>query len=107
MAKKKHLFCWTKFWANECLSATVEQAAKAHIILTFTSIKPFNRAVAGLFTSTGTNRTCSVLTKTASTKTLDLTMNSAYALNNPITLVFNPTLKGATVTKTVTNNISS
>jgi len=105
MAKKKFLFSYQKWFNNE-VTATVEQGAKSNIILTFLSNKPLLRAVAGEFTSTGTVRTCSTLTHTSVTQ-ITLAMNSAYALNNPITLVFNPTLKGATVTKTVTNNISS
>ena len=111
MAKKKFLFSWPKFWANECISATVENGDKDEIVVTFTSIKPFNRAVKGEFTTTGTNRTCSTLTKVlpsngVGTHKLSLTLNSAYANGNSITLVFNPTGKGVTCTKTVTNNIA-
>jgi hypothetical protein len=105
MAEKKHLFSTTGFWAHKCLSATVENGTKTDIVCTFTSLKPFSKAIAGEFTSTGTNRTCSSIAKNNTTHVLTLTMNSAYANGNSITLVYNPTGKGATITKTVTNNI--
>ena len=111
MAKKKHLFSWQKWFNNE-VTATVEQASKDTILLECSSIKPLLRAVAGEFTTTGTVRTCGQIQLYTTQNDLPcqrafLTMSGAYAKSNPITLVFNPTGKGKTVTKTVTNNITS
>jgi len=107
MAKKKFLFSWQGFWDNELISATVEDGALDDIVLTFNSVKPFTRAAAGEFTTTTTIRTCSSIAIDTSANTVTLTMSSVYANGNTIVLVFNPTLKGATVTKAVTNNISA
>jgi len=104
---KSFLFSWKKFFTHNLISATVEQGAKAHIIITCRTLKPFHDAVAGNFTTTGSGaaRTCS--NYSASGNVINLTMNAAYVLAETLTLSFNPTKKGATVTKVVTNNISS
>ena len=109
MAKKKFLFEWRKFFTHELITAQVLQGAKGHIILTFNSIKPFHKAVASEFTTTGSGagRTCSSLDKTTTPNVLDLTMNAPYVLNETITLSFNTLYKGKTVTQTVDNRITS
>ena len=105
MANKKHLFSWTGYVAKHLVSATVEDAEKADVVLTFDqSIKPFVRAVAGEFTLAG--KTVSGIVKDTAAKTVTVTVTVDYANGNEISLVFNPTGKGATVTIPVTNNVA-
>jgi len=105
MAKKKHLFSWQGFFDNECISAVIANAAPTDIVLTFSSMKPFTRAVAVEFTLTGTAKTIDSVTISLSAKTITIVVTVAYAFGNTCNVVFNPTLKGATVTKAVTNNV--
>jgi hypothetical protein len=106
---KSFLFSWTKFFTSRLVSATVVQTAKSNIVLVFKTIKPFHAAVKGEFSTTGSGaaRACSTYTAVAATNTITLAMDAPYVLNETITLAFNPTKKGATVTQTVTNAITS
>jgi leucyl aminopeptidase (aminopeptidase T) len=105
MAKKNHLFSCTGYVAKHLVSATIEDAEKKDVVLTFDqSIKPFVRAVAGEFTLAG--KTVSSIAKDTSAKTITVVVTVDYANGNEISLVFNPTGKGATVTIPVTNNIA-
>jgi len=105
MAKKKHLFSWQGFWDNECISAVIANALPAAIVMTFRTMKPFTRAVAGEFTLTGTAKTIDTVTIDLPGKTISITVTVPYAFGNTCNVVFNPTLKGATVTKAVINNV--
>jgi len=105
MYKKPFLVSLPKFFAHSCISATIEDAAKQNIVLTFPSLKHFRRAVYGEFTVTGTAKTVDSITLGADNKTLTIHVSVAYAHNNTCTVVYNPTLKGVTSSKAVTNNI--
>lgn len=106
MARKKFLMDWTKFFAKHLVRATVENAAKQNVVLTFapaTAVKMFSRNVAAEFTLAGKTVDTLTVSRTAGTVTVHVTV--AYAHGDVISLVFNPTRKGDTVTTSITNNI--
>jgi len=105
MAKKGHFFSWTGYAAQKLVSATVEDAAKQDIVLTFTDIRPFRDAVFGDFTTTGTVKTVDSVTLDYAAKTVTVHVTVAFANGNPINCVYDPPIKGAAITIPVTNNV--
>ena len=109
MAKTKtKFFSNTGYYDAQLVSATIENAAKTNIVLTFSgTVRPFLNSVHGEFTVTGTAKTVDQITLSESGKTLTVRVTVAYANGNTCTLVHNPagTNKGATVSTVVTNNI--
>ncbi|GAG20051.1 unnamed protein product [marine sediment metagenome] len=108
MAGKKHLFSNTGYYATQLVSATIEDAAKDEIVLTFSkSVRPFLRSVKTEFTCVGTAKTVGSIVVDTVAKTLTVIVTVAYANGNTCTLVHNPAApnKGATVNTVVTNNV--
>lgn len=106
MAKKKHLFSWTKFATTKLVSATIENGAKQNIVLTFANIKPFKNCVYGDFSVTGTAKTVDARTLNYTNNTVTIHVTVAYANGNTCNVVYNPSTElGATITIPVTNNI--
>jgi len=106
MAKKKFLFSWTGFYDKHLVSATVEDAAPANVVLTFSpanAVKAFRDSVAAEFTLAG--KTVDLLTVARSAGTVTVRVTVAYVNGNEISLVHNDAGKGATVTTAVTNNV--
>ena len=107
MAKKKHLFSWTGFYAKHLVSATVENAAPTNVVLTFSpanSVKAFARSVAAEFTLTG--KTVDLLTVSRTNGTVTVRVTVAYVAGANFNLTHNPAGKGATVVTEVTNNVA-
>jgi hypothetical protein len=105
MARKKFLFDWTGYAATKIVSATIEDAAKQDIVLTFVDIRPFKNCVFGEFTVTGTAKTVDAVTLDYAAQTVTVHVTVAYANGNTCSVVYNPTGKGDTVTIPVTNNV--
>ena len=106
MAKKKFLFDWTGYFTKHLVSATVEDAAKTDVVLTFApamGAKVFRRAVDTEFTLAG--KTVSGIVLDESAGTLTITVTVAYVGGANFNLTFNPTQKGDTVIQEVTNNV--
>ena len=104
----KSLFSNSGYYSAQLVSATIEDAAKTDIVLTFSkSVRPFMTAVAAEFTVTGTAKTVGSIALDHSALTLTVTVTVAYANGDTCTLVHNPASpnKGATVNTVVTNNI--
>ena len=107
MAKKKFLTDYTKFFAQHLVSATVENAAKQNVVLTFApaiSVKRFAKATAAMFTLAG--KTIDTLTLNYTTGTVTVHVTVAYAAGAGFNLTFNPTYKGDTVVQAVANNVA-
>jgi hypothetical protein len=105
MAKKKHLFDWTGFYAKNLSTATVENAAKQDVVMTFVpaaSVKAFARSVDTEFTLSG--KTVDLLTVDYAAGTVDVHVTVAYAAGAGFNLTHNPAGKGDTVVTAVTNN---
>jgi hypothetical protein len=106
MAKKKHLFDWTGFYAKNLSTATVETAAPTDVVLTFdpaASVKAFARAVKTEFTLSGKTVASIALDYAAGTLTVVVTVG--YAAGAGFNLTHNPAGKGDTVVTAVTNNV--
>ena len=107
MAKKKHLFSWTGFYAKHLVSAVVANAAPTLVVLTFApadGVKVFKNSIAAEFTLAGKTVDLLTVNRTAGTVTVRVTV--AYVHGNVISLVHNDAGKGATVTTSVTNNVA-
>jgi hypothetical protein len=107
MASKKFLSDWTKFFTKHLVSATVENAAPANVVLTFspyTAVKRFQRNVAAEFTLTG--KTVDLLTLNRATGTVTIRVTVAYAAGAGFNLTFNPVQKGDTVVQAVLNHVA-
>jgi len=107
MAKKKFLFDWTGFFATRLVSATVEDAAKDAVVLTFSpvgAVKAFSRNVKTEFTLVGKTVDSIALDYTAGTLTVVVTV--AYAAGANFDLTFNPVRRGDTVVQTVVNHVT-
>jgi len=107
---KKFLFSNSGYYANQLVSATIEDAAKTNIVLTFSgTVRPFLRSHHQEFTCVGTAKTVDQITVSESGKTVTIRVTVAYANGNTCTLVHNPSAtygnKGATVSTVVTNNV--
>jgi len=107
---KTKFFSNSGYYAAQLVSATIEDAAKTDIVLTFSkSVRPFLTAVHQEFTCVGTAKTVDQLTVSESGKTITVRVTVAYANGNTCTLVHNPSAtygnKGATVQTVVTNNV--
>jgi len=106
MAKKKFLFDWTKYAANNLVSAVVANNARQSIVMTFKGVKPFNRCVYTEFT-TSPSKTVDSRTVDKAAKTVTVHVTVAFANGNTITCTYNPPGKGENITIPVTNNISA
>ena len=109
MARKKFLFDWTGFYAKNLSTATVEDAAKQDVVLTFVpaaSVKAFSRAVAAEFTLSG--KTVDLLTVDAAAGTVTVHVTVAYAAGANFNLTHTPAApnKGDTVVTEITNNVA-
>jgi len=107
MAKKKHLFSWTGFYAEKLVSAVVANDAPTLVVLTFSpkgSVKAFRKSIAAEFTLAG--KTVDLLTVNGAAGTVTIRVTAAYVNGDEISLVHNPAGKGATVTTAVTNNVA-
>jgi hypothetical protein len=105
MARKKFLTDWTKFFTKHLVTATVENAAKSDVVLTFapvTSVKRFQRNIAAEFTLAG--KTVDLLTLNRTTGKVTIHVTVAYAAGAGFNLTFNPVQKGDTVVQAVVNN---
>jgi hypothetical protein len=107
MARKKHLFSWTGFYAKHLVSATVENAAPTNVVLTFApadAVKAFKNSIAAEFTLTG--KTVDLLTVSRSAGTVTVRVTVGYTAGANFNLTHNDAGKGATVVTTVTNNVA-
>jgi len=107
MAKKKHLFSWTGFYAKHLVSAVVANAAPTLVVMTFSpadSVKAFSDSLAAEFTLTGKTVDLLTVSRTAGTVTVRVTV--AYVAGAGFNLTHNDAGKGATVVTAVTNNVS-
>ena len=107
---KTKFFSNTGYYGVQLVSATIEDAAKQNIVLTFSkSVRPLLRSHHQEFTVTGTAKTIDSIALNQSAKTLTVHVTVAYANGNTCNLVHNPSVtygnKGATVISVVTNNI--
>jgi len=106
MAKKKHLFSWTGFYAKHLVSAVVANAAPTLIVLTFApadGVKVFKNSLAAEFTVTG--KTIDLLTVSRAAGTVTIRVTVAFVAGNAFNLTHNDAGKGATVVTEVTNNV--
>jgi hypothetical protein len=110
MTTKKAFFNWTGFWAQKLISATIEDGAASDVVLTFVTLKPHRKSVAGEFTIATKTVNSIARVEAANTLTVTVTMPWNKAAGNP-TITFTPTFvagqKGHTVSKVVTNNLSA
>ena len=109
MAKKKFLFDWTGFYAKHLSTATVEDAAKQNVVLTFipaSSVKVFNHAAMAEFTLAG--KTVDALTVSAAAGTVTIHVTVAYGAGAAFDLTHNPAAprKGDTVVTSVHNHVA-
>lgn len=106
MASKKFLFDWTGFFAKHITGATIENAAKQDVVLTFAppkAVKAFARSVAAEFTLVGKTVDLLTLNYTLGKVTIHVTM--AYGAGAGFDLTFDSVKKGDTAVIPITNNI--
>jgi hypothetical protein len=101
---KKSLFSWSKFWTNNFISATIEDAAKDDVVLTFDTIRPFGKALATDFSIAG--KTISGIVLDSATNTITVTVTVAFVHADAPSIIYNPRDKGYSKTQVITNNIA-
>ena len=106
MAKsQKPVISWPYFWNNRVTSITVEQGAKANVILTIT--KPIFGFVPADFTviKQGSNDVVNSVSTSANGLVITITVANAFAVGNSGSLTLTKGI--GTYTTAITNNISS
>ena len=107
MARKKHLFDWTGYFAKHLVSAMVEDAADTDVVLTFApprAVKAFSRSVKTEFTLVG--KTVDSIALDYALGTLTVVVTVAYGVGANFDLTFNTVKKGDTIVQEITNNVA-